>query len=85
MYRDAPSWDEYWVQKRADGSLFKGGVWLGGQAYYTCAREAIKLAQRPQNLPLVRDVVHPDIYFIDTTYAVGPQECYDPRHPLTRQ
>ena len=85
MYRDAPSWDEYWVQKKADGSLFKGGVWLGGQAYYTCAREALRLAQRPKNLPLVRDTVHPDLYFIDTTYAVGPQECYDPRHPLNRQ
>ncbi|MBN1579658.1 MAG: hypothetical protein JXA89_03070, partial [Anaerolineae bacterium] len=55
------------------------------QAYYTCAREAVRLAQRPQNLPLVRDVVQPDAYFIDTTYAVGPQECHDPRHPLTRQ
>jgi hypothetical protein len=85
MYRDAPSWGEEWLEKDADGSPHKGGVWLGGQAYYTCAREAVKLVQRPQNLPLVRDVVHPDIYFIDTTYAVGPQECYDPRHPLTRQ
>jgi hypothetical protein len=85
MYRDAPSWDECWLQKEADGSPHKGGVWLGGQAYYTCAREAVKLAQRPENLPLVRDTFHPDIYFIDTTYAVGPQECYDPRHPLTRQ
>jgi hypothetical protein len=85
MYRDAPSWDERWLQKDPDGSPHKGGVWLGGQAYYTCAREAVRLAQRPQNLPLVRDTIHPDLYFIDTTYAVGPQECYDPRHPLTRQ
>lgn len=85
MYRDAPSWDERWLQKDADGLPHPGGVWLGGQAYYTCAREALKLAQRPQNLPLVRDTFGPDIYFIDTTYAVGPQECYDPRHPLTRQ
>ena len=85
MYRDAPSWDEYWLQKEADGSPHMGGVWLGGQAYYTCAREAVRLAQRPQNLPLVRETFGPDLYFIDTTYAVGPQECFDPRHPLTRQ
>ncbi|MFA6562792.1 MAG: hypothetical protein WCV00_12860 [Verrucomicrobiia bacterium] len=26
----------------------------------------------------------PQAYFIDTTYAVDPQECFDPRHPLTR-
>lgn len=85
MYRDAPSWGEEWLQKGPDGSPTMGGVWLGGQAYYTCAREALKLAQRAQNLPQVRDEIHPDAYFIDTTYAVGPQECYDPRHPLTRQ
>jgi Family of unknown function (DUF5696) len=85
MYRDAPSWGEEWLQKRVDGSPYQGGMWLGGQAYYTCAREALRLAQRPQNLPMVRDVAHPDLYFIDTTYAVGPQECFDPRHPLTRQ
>jgi hypothetical protein len=85
MYRDAPSWDEVYLQKNADGSPKMGCVWLGGQAYYTCAREAVKLAQRPENLPMVRDVIHPDLYFVDTTYAVGPQECFDPRHPLTKQ
>lgn len=85
MYRDAPSWDEKWVQKNPDVSLTQGGVWLGGRAYYTCAKEALKLVQRPQNLPEVKRVANPDVYFIDTTYAVGPQECFDPRHPLTRQ
>jgi hypothetical protein len=85
MYRDAPSWGEAWLEREADGTPHLGGIWLGGQAYYTCAREAVKLAQRPENLRLVREVAHPDLYFIDTTYAVGPQECFDPRHPLTRQ
>ncbi len=85
MYRDAPSYGEFWLQKEPDGSPHLGGVWLGGRAYYTCAREAVRLAKRPDNLPWVRDTFHPDLYFIDTTYAVGPQECYDPRHPLTRQ
>ena len=85
MYRDAPSFDEAWLQKEPDGSAKLGGVWLGGQAYYTCAREAVRLTKRSDNLPWVRDAFHPDLYFIDTTYAVGPQECFDPRHPLTKQ
>lgn len=85
MYRDAPSWDEAYLEKDADGSPHVGGFWLGGQAYYTCARQALKLAQRPQNLPAVKEEINPDTYFIDTTFAVGPQECYDPRHPLTKQ
>lgn len=85
MYRDAPSWGEQWLQKNPDGSLVTGGLWLGGRAYITCSREAVRLAKRPQNLTQVRDMIHPDLYFIDTTYAVAPQECFDPRHPLTRQ
>ncbi|MHB9032845.1 MAG: DUF5696 domain-containing protein, partial [Anaerolineae bacterium] len=84
MYRDAPSWDPDCLERKPDGSPVLGGVWLGGRAFYTCAEEATKLAMRPQNLPAVRDAVAPDIYFIDTTYAVGPQTCADPRHPLTR-
>jgi hypothetical protein len=85
MYRDAPSWDEACIQKQPDGALTQGGLWLGGRAFITCAREALKLAQRPQNLLQVRQVAQPDVYFIDTTYAAGLQECYDPRHPLTKQ
>jgi hypothetical protein len=85
MYRDAPSWDEASIQKQPDGALQLGGVWLGGRAYITCSREALKLAQRPQNLEKVHQVAHPDVYFIDTTYAAGLQECIDPRHPLTKQ
>jgi hypothetical protein len=85
MYRDAPSWGEEWIQKGADGALDLGGVWLGGRAYLTCSHKAYQLAKRPQNLELVRDVVHPDLYFIDTTYAAGAQECFDPDHPLTKQ
>ena len=85
MYRDAPSFNEACLQKNPDGSSAMGGVWLGGQAYLTCAREALRLAQRPENLPWVSQAFHPDLYFIDTTYAAGPQECSDPRHPLTKQ
>ncbi|MGQ9698778.1 MAG: DUF5696 domain-containing protein [Armatimonadota bacterium] len=85
MYRDAPSWDERWIMKNPDGSLMKGGLWLGGRAYLTCSREAVKLAMRPENLPAVKELFNPDVYFIDTTYAAGLYECYDPRHQLTKQ
>jgi len=85
MYRDAPSWDERWIMKNPDGSLMKGGLWLGGRAYLTCSREAVKLAMRPENLPAVKHLFDPDVYFIDTTYAAGLYECSDPRHQLTKQ
>ncbi len=84
MYRDAKSWSPAFIEKRADGSLIQGGRWLGGRAYMVCAPKQLELAQRPQNLPAIRELFHPWSYFIDTTYAVGPRECHDPNHPIGR-
>jgi len=83
IYRDSPSWDEDLIMKTPDGGLKKGGHWNGGVAFLTCSKEAVKLAQRPQNLPAVKEIINPDSYFIDTTYAAGLYECHDPNHPLT--
>jgi hypothetical protein len=84
MYRDAPSWDEDYIMKHPNGTLHKGGLWLGGRAFLTCSKRAIELARRPQNLPKVKELFNPDVYFIDTTYAAGLYECFDPNHPLTK-
>jgi hypothetical protein len=84
MYRDAPSWDESYLMKRPGGELARGGRWAGGRAYLTCSKRALDLARRPENLPAVRKLTGADAYFIDTTYAAGLQECFDPAHPLTR-
>ena len=84
MYRDAKSWDPAFIEKNPDGSLVKGGRWLGGRAYMVCAPKQLALAKRPQNLPEIHRLFSPWSYFIDTTYAVGPRECYDPNHPIGR-
>jgi len=84
MYRDAKSWDPAFIEKRPDGSLIAGGRWLGGRAYMVCAPKQLELAKRPQNLPAINELFQPWSYFIDTTYAVGPRECYDPNHPIDR-
>ena len=84
MYRDAPSYDESYIQKRADGKPQLGGHWAGGICYVTCSQRAVDLAKRPQNLPAVKKLSDADSYFIDTTYAAGLQECFDPKHLLTR-
>jgi len=84
MYRDAKSWNPAFIEKNPDGSLIKGGRWLGGRAYMVCAPKQLELAQRPQNLPEINKLFSPWSYFIDTTYAVGPRECYDPNHPIGR-
>ena len=84
MYRDAKSWNPELIEKRPDGSLIQGGRWLGGRAYMVCAPKQLEMAMRPQNLPGIHELFHPWCYFIDTTYAVGPRECADPRHPIGR-
>jgi hypothetical protein len=84
IYRDSPSWNENLIMKDRNGKLAVGGRWAGGRAYVTCSEMALGLAQRPQNLPGVRQLTDADAYFIDTTYAAGLQECFDPKHPLTR-
>ena len=84
MYRDAKSWNPAFIEKRRDGSLITGGRWLGGRAYMVCAPKQLELAKRPQNLPAIHELFSPWSYFIDTTYAVGPRECFDPNHPIDR-
>jgi Family of unknown function (DUF5696) len=84
IYRDSPSWSESLVMKYPDGTPKKGGVWWGGQAYLICSQESIKLAQRQQNLPAVKELTHANSYFFDTTFAAPLFECYDPHHPLQR-
>jgi len=84
MYRDSPSWDEKYIMKTPDGKLARGGHWAGGLAFLTCSKMALELAERPQNLPAVKKLSGANSYFIDTTYAAGLQECFDPAHPLTR-
>jgi hypothetical protein len=84
MYRNAKSWNPDCVQKHADGSLAAGGRWLGGRAWLVCSPKQLELAMRPQNLPAIHKLFGPWCYFIDCTYAVDPQECSDPKHPLSR-
>ncbi|HUU11272.1 MAG TPA: DUF5696 domain-containing protein [Phycisphaerae bacterium] len=84
IYRDSPSWDESCLQRNPDGKPTVGGRWAGGRAYITCARRAVDLAKRPQNLAAVEKLSGADSYFIDTTYAAGLQECFSKEHPLTR-
>jgi hypothetical protein len=83
MYRDAPSWNEDYIIKQRDGSLRKGGVWAGGPCWLICSRKALELASRPQNIPQVKELFAPTLYFSDTIFAVPLNECFDPNHPTT--
>jgi hypothetical protein len=83
FYKNAASWNEDYIMKNADGSLHAGGVWAGGLAYLICSRKSVELASRPTNVPRVKELFAPDLYFSDTIFAAPLYECSDPRHPLS--
>jgi hypothetical protein len=84
FYKNAASWNEDYIMKNPDGSLHAGGEWAGGQAYLICSRKSVELASRPQqNVPMVKKLFDPEVYFSDTVFAAPLYECFDPKHPLT--
>jgi len=85
MYRDAPSWDQSWLNKDPGGVARKGGNWNGGQAWQVCAIKQVELAARAKtNLPEIARLFDPTIFFIDTVFAWPLVTCEDPVHPMTR-
>jgi putative endopeptidase len=85
MYEDAPSWNQQWLNKNAQGAAKMGGNWNGGQAWQVCAIKQVELAARKDtNLPKIAALFGPTIYFIDTVFAWGLVTCEDPAHPMTR-
>ena len=86
IFRDSPSWNEDYIQRKRDGTLdhSTNPDWAGGFPYITCSQKAIELARRPQNLPAVKKLTNANSYFIDCTFANNLDECFDSRHPQTK-
>jgi hypothetical protein len=86
IFRDSPSWNEDYIMKNSDGTLnhSTNPDWAGGFPYITCSQKAVELARRPQNLPAVKELTDANSYFIDCTFANNLDECFDPKHPLTK-
>lgn len=83
-YRIADDWDENYIRKKADGKLWKGGVWGGGQSYNICLTRAYDLFAR-RDLPKIRELGFRGAHYSDVLSIIGPRPCYDPRHPQTRR
>lgn len=82
MYEDAPSWNVAMLRKDRNGRPLMGGNWAGGQAWQVRPQSQLELAQR--NLPEVKRLFGPTIYFIDTTFAWGLVNSEDPNDPWDR-
>lgn len=83
IYEDSASWDPSLVMKNPDGSLVKGGVWAGAQSYVLNTQKGFELAKRSQNIPGVKKLVHPDLYYIDTVQATPLFEDFSKEHSMT--
>ncbi len=83
-YRIAEEWDESYLRKKADGQLYKGGIWGGGQSYNICLTRALDLFAK-RDMPKMRELGFKGVHFSDVLSILGPRPCYDPNHPETRR
>jgi hypothetical protein len=83
-YRIADCWDESYLRKKADGQLWKGGIWGGGQSYNICLTQAYELFAIG-DLPKIRALGFKGVHYSDVLSILGPRPCYDPNHPETRR
>ncbi|MFC1537705.1 DUF5696 domain-containing protein, partial [Gemmatimonadota bacterium] len=87
---DSPSFDEEVTLKDSRGKYFRRSTWGAGVNSLICPRWAIRFLRRNWEVgrtdyPAVRgllDTARPDHYLLGN--YVCNWECYDPRHPLTR-
>ena len=55
------------------------------RAFIVCARSKSSWPCGRRTCPAIAELFGPWCYFIDTTYAAGPHECADPKHPTRPQ
>ena len=75
-------WDEDWVCKFADGKLYEGGLWAGGQCYWVCQQCAWE-RWLPGEMREMAALGIRGPHYIDVYSATYPIPCGDPKHPCT--
>ena len=75
-------WDSDWVCKFADGKLYEGGLWAGGQCYWVCQQYAWE-RWLPEEMRQMATLGIRGPHYIDVYSATYPIPCGDPRHLCT--
>lgn len=84
-YRIADCWDEEYILKNQDGSLYKRPkLWAGGQPYKICPRREYERFEQ-SNMARIAALGFEGIHYIDVITILELLKCYDPRHPCTRE
>ena len=84
FYTISDRYDEKDIALRPDGSLLKGGLWAGGQAYSACFQRVCD-AYVDEDYRRLVDLGFSGTFHVDVTSCITPYPCFSPRHPRTRQ
>lgn len=83
-YTCSDMWNEDYICKRYDGSLFRVCVLNGGNMYYVCTKRILELFVIKQ-LEETRKLGYEGVLYIDVFSARPPDQCFDSRHAATRR
>lgn len=84
-YRIADCWDEEYILKHKDGSLYKRPkLWAGGRPYKICPQREYEKFEVP-NMEKLSDLGFEGIHYIDVITILELLKCYDQAHPCTRK
>lgn len=84
FYLDSPAFDESLTRKEANGKSPRYSVWAGGEQSELCAVVALPFVRRTFE-EMKKHGVRLTASYLDVFSSVPPEECYDPRHPMTRE
>lgn len=83
-YRIADCWDEEYILKNKDGSLYKRPkLWGGGQPYKVCPQREYQRFEK-SNMEQLAALGFEGIHYIDVITILELLKCYDPKHSCTR-
>lgn len=83
-YEVAECWDEEYLLRQRDGSLYHHHTYGSGRAYYVCPERAYERFAL-EDMPKMRELGFKGTHYIDELSIYPPIRCYDRRHPLTRK
>lgn len=84
FYLDSPAFDEALTRKEASGKSPRYSVWAGGEQSELCAAVALPFVKRTFE-EMKKQGIKLTASYLDVFSSVPPEECYDPRHPMTRE
>ncbi len=77
-------WDEEYIAKHPDGSLWAKSIWSGGRYHQPCMKRVLELFVE-KDYKHIKDIGIEGIFHLDVNSAIRPPYCCDKRHPQTRQ